>query len=52
MRYIKSYILSAKYIADNPVQPKWTEGDQYEGAWKELYNPSIKIVPVSLNEKH
>ncbi len=37
LKYIKAYILSAKYIADNPKQPKWTAGDKYEAAWKELY---------------
>ncbi len=38
VKYMKSYILAAKYIADNPVQPHWIAGDKYEAAWKELYS--------------
>ncbi len=26
LKYMKSYILAAKYIADNPVQPRWKKG--------------------------
>lgn len=37
VKFIHSYILAAKNIADNPVQPKWTKGDKYEAAWKGLY---------------
>lgn len=37
MKFINSYILAAKNIADNPVQPKWKTGDEFENAWKELY---------------
>ncbi|MBS1972930.1 MAG: M28 family peptidase [Bacteroidetes bacterium] len=37
LKYIYSFILAAKYIADNPVQPIWEKGDKYEPAWKELY---------------
>lgn len=37
MKYIKAFVLSSKYIADDPVQPSWTKGDKYESAWKELY---------------
>ena len=37
MKYIKSYTLAAKNIADNEAQPKWTKGDKYEKAWQDLY---------------
>jgi hypothetical protein len=36
VKYMKSYILAAKYIADNPAQPRWKQGDKYEAAWKKL----------------
>ena len=38
MKYINSFILAAKYIADNRTQPSWIKGDKYEKAWKELYH--------------
>ena len=38
VKYMKSYILAARFIADNPAQPKWKPGDKYESAWKELYS--------------
>ena len=37
MKYIKSFTLAAKNIADNTKQPTWTKGDKYEKAGKELY---------------
>ena len=37
MKYINSFILAAKYIADNVTQPFWVKGDKYEAAWKTLY---------------
>jgi Iap family predicted aminopeptidase len=37
MKYIKSFILAARNIADNPVQPRWKKGDKYEAAWEALY---------------
>lgn len=37
MKYINSFILAAKYIADNDKQPTWMKGDKYEAAWKQLY---------------
>lgn len=37
MKFIGSYILAAKYIAEDPIQPQWTAKDEYEGAWKTLY---------------
>jgi len=36
-KYINGFILSAKYIADNPKQPLWIKGDKYEPAWKTLF---------------
>lgn len=41
MKYIKSFILAAKNIADNPAQPSWKKGDKYEAAWKALYLKSF-----------
>ena len=38
LKYMKSYILAASFIADNPAQPHWIQGDKYESAWKELYS--------------
>ncbi len=38
VKYMNSYILAASYIADNPAQPHWKNGDKYEAAWKELYS--------------
>lgn len=37
MKFINSFILAAKYIADNDKQPTWIKGDKYEAAWMELY---------------
>jgi Zn-dependent M28 family amino/carboxypeptidase len=37
MKYINSFILAAKYIADNSTQPFWMKGDKYEAAWKILF---------------
>jgi hypothetical protein len=37
IKYIRSFILAAKYIADDDKQPAWTKDDKYEAAWKQLY---------------
>jgi hypothetical protein len=37
IKYIRSFILAAKYIADDDKQPTWTKDDKYEAAWKQLY---------------
>lgn len=37
-KYMNSFVLAAKYIADNAAQPVWKKGDKYEGAWKALYH--------------
>jgi len=36
MKYMNSFVLAAKYIADDAKQPVWTKGDKYEAAWNEL----------------
>lgn len=41
VKWIHAYILAAEFIADEPVQPRWTPGDQNEKAWKTLY-PDVK----------
>ncbi|MCW3108312.1 MAG: putative aminopeptidase [Segetibacter sp.] len=43
MKYIKSFILAARYIADNPKQPEWVKGDKYEEAWKKLYGKATSF---------
>jgi len=37
MKFIKAYILAAKYIADDPEQPRWTKNDPLEKEWVKLY---------------
>lgn len=37
VKFIHSFILAAKNISDNPVQPTWTKGDKYEAVGRELY---------------
>jgi Zn-dependent M28 family amino/carboxypeptidase len=37
MKFINCYILAAKNIADNTIQPKWKSGDEFEEAWKSLH---------------
>jgi Zn-dependent M28 family amino/carboxypeptidase len=37
VRWIHAYILAAEFIANEPVQPRWTPGDPYEKNWKALY---------------
>jgi hypothetical protein len=37
MKFIHSYILAAENIANNPSQPQWTKGDQFEPVWKNLH---------------
>lgn len=36
-RFCQTYIYSARLIADRKTAPKWTAGDKYEKAAKELY---------------
>lgn len=37
MKYIKSFVLAARNIANNPAQPRWRKGDKYEELWKALF---------------
>jgi len=37
MKYINSFILSAKYIGDDTAEIHWVKGDKYEPAWKTLH---------------
>ena len=37
LKYIRSYVLAAKNIADNPTQPLWKKDDKYEAAWMKLF---------------
>jgi Peptidase family M28 len=37
LRFIRAYILSAKYIADDPAQPVWAKGDAEEEDWQALF---------------
>ena len=49
VRFIRAYILSAQYIADDPIQPRWTAGDVFEKLWLNLYaSPS----PRSASPQH
>jgi hypothetical protein len=41
MKFIKSFILTSKLIADKSSQPKWNTGDKYEAAWNKLYLHSL-----------
>jgi len=38
IRFVRAYILAAKYIADDPLQPRWTAGDPFEAAWMKLFH--------------
>jgi len=38
--FIRAYILAAQYIANDPVQPRWTKGDPYEKDWQRLFGKS------------
>ena len=37
VKFIRAYILSAQYIANDPKQPRWTPGDPYEERWRALF---------------
>jgi Zn-dependent M28 family amino/carboxypeptidase len=39
VKWIRTYILAARTIADDLAQPRWTPGDPYEKAWKGLFQP-------------
>ena len=42
LKYIRSYVLAAKNIANNAAQPSWKKDDKYEAAWKKLYGVDVK----------
>jgi hypothetical protein len=37
VKFIRAYILSAIYIANDATQPMWVKGDPYEATWKTLF---------------
>ncbi len=37
LKFFRSYVLSARYIANNPQKPFWSEGDKYYEAGLRLY---------------
>ena len=37
VKFIRAYVLSAKYIADENEQPKWTKKDVFEKEWRILF---------------
>ena len=37
LKFFRSYVLSARSIANNPQKPFWTEGDKYYSAGVDLY---------------
>lgn len=37
VKFIRAYILSAQYIANDPKRPRWTAGDPYEERWRALF---------------
>jgi hypothetical protein len=43
VKFIRSYILAAQYIANDPVQPRWTRDDPFEKDWKALFAPAAAI---------
>lgn len=45
VKFIRAYILSAQYIANDPVQPHWAAKDEYEKAWLNLYVPAHLNAP-------
>jgi Zn-dependent M28 family amino/carboxypeptidase len=40
VKFIRAYILSAQYIANDPVQPHWTTKDEFQKGWLKLYAPA------------
>jgi Zn-dependent M28 family amino/carboxypeptidase len=42
MKFIKAYILAAKYIADAYIQPMWTKNDEFEKTWQALFKVSAR----------
>ncbi|MGZ3812341.1 MAG: M28 family peptidase, partial [Mucilaginibacter sp.] len=42
LKFIRAFILSAKYIADDPGQPTWTKNDEFEKVWQQLFKATGK----------
>jgi hypothetical protein len=42
VKFIRSYILAAQYIANDPNQPRWRKGDPYEESWHALFGTTAK----------
>lgn len=45
-KFFKSYVLSSRLIANDPVTPFWTEGDKYYEAGVKLYEEKPEEAPV------
>jgi Zn-dependent M28 family amino/carboxypeptidase len=41
VNFVRAYILCAQYIANDPVRPKWTEGDEFEQNWQTLFGKPV-----------
>jgi len=46
VKFFKSYVLSSRLIANDPVTPFWTEGDKYYEAGMELYKKKMETNAV------
>ena len=43
LKFIRAYILSAQYIANDPDQPRWTPNDMFEKEWFNLYASPVHL---------
>ena len=48
LTFCRAYVRTARRIADNPIRPRWVEGDEFEATWKRLYERDGK--PADQNE--
>ena len=46
VKFFKSYVLSSRLIANDPITPFWTEGDKYYEAGIELYQEKTEETSV------
>lgn len=37
VKFVRAFVLSAEYIANDPAQPRWTRGDEFEKNWRTLF---------------
>jgi hypothetical protein len=42
VKFIRSYILVAQYIANDPPRPRWAPGDPFEKDWKALFGAGAR----------